>query len=149
MADLLSSRYPIDVGIPLGYALAQRRRRHAVGEADPVRIPQAVKDCVVYLYDHGKPVGTGFLVGVPTAPASKRSFCYVVTARHVVRDRAAISVRINSLSGDAVHVDAVPDTWWETNDSRVDVAAALLLVDEELISPTMVGMHQIASLDFL
>lgn len=83
-------------------------------------------EATVYVTRHGRPIGTGFLLGIPDdsdADDLRNSAIYVVTARHVVVNREGLGVRLNGVSG-LIDVEA-PD-WWDSDDERADVSVAYL-----------------------
>lgn len=74
-------------------------------------LPPHVKDIVTFIFiknPNGEivPVGTGFFIGVKSEYDPHRSFCYLVTAKHVLRDKNgeyynSIYIRLNKKNGDS------------------------------------------------
>ncbi len=114
-----------------------------------MRVPQAVRDCVVYLYDGDELLGTGFCVGIPeTDEPTSAVWNYIVTARHVVQGIPSPIIRTNSVSGEAIHIQTSPDNWWHSHDPTADVASAFLPAEPDF-KPTVVRPNQIADDEFL
>lgn len=96
--------------------------------------PQAVVFIVApQLSDEGlvrnEPLGTGFLVSVPSETHPAWSFRYVVTAKHVLPgDRSNLCVRFNTSDGDIRDIDA-PD--WFDHDLE-DVSVAFLVTPRDV-----------------
>lgn len=83
-------------------------------------------EATVYVTRHGRPIGTGFLLGIPDDPDAtdlRNSATYVVTARHVVTNREGLAVRLNGMAG-LVEADAAD--WWDSEDDSADVSVAYL-----------------------
>lgn len=114
-----------------------------------MRIPQQVRDCVVYLYDENNALrGTGFVVGVPDEAAVGQAFPYVITAAHVVKPHSKINVRYNSKSGMAESRDTSPALdWWASETLGADVACAHFCPPDLAVS--MIRPDQIADDAFL
>ncbi len=95
-------------------------------------LPPDIKKAVTFLFDENDPpgpLGTGFWVGLPKKDDPDKTFCYIVTARHVVEGRACLRVRMNlvpeSGSSELVGIDAAsgPHEILYHPNPAVDVAA--------------------------
>jgi hypothetical protein len=98
-----------------------------------MQIPDEIRKCVVfvaYLHKDGnlRFAGTGFFVGLESAEVQV-SFCYLVTAKHVIVNAAQHStdgfayIRINNKSGSFELVRAPLNAWIQhSSDTNVDVA---------------------------
>lgn len=113
-----------------------------------MRVPQAVRDCVVYLYQDEDLLGTAFCVGIPVPNEPMGTvWNYIVTARHIVQGMPSPIIRANSVSGEAIRIPT-SNNWWYSNNPTADVAAAFL-PEEPDFKPTVVRPDQIADDEFL
>jgi hypothetical protein len=99
-----------------------------------MRVPDTVKDCVVFLgrlqavggqVHELELLGTGFIVAQPSEFGDSLSFLYLVTAKHVIdglKD-AHCGVRINRVDGSAEILYPGDKWWFHPSDPTVDVAA--------------------------
>jgi hypothetical protein len=122
----------------------------------------AVQKSVAFLYaadasgavDKTKPIGTGFLVGIPLKADPKRGYTVLITARHMLdpvwakcggENPSLIFARVNkksdksALSGAGVEFvpiqlskDGMP-TWSHHTDDEVDAAVAAISVNEQFV----------------
>lgn len=81
------------------------------------RIRDNIRDCAVYLYPSRRsaeagtqPVGSGFLVGIPSKTSENCCHPYVVTNRHIVAEGATV-VRLNTRAGQTDIVEFAPEDW--------------------------------------
>jgi hypothetical protein len=93
-------------------------------------IVETLTGSIVFLFDGNRktPLGTGFVLGYPVAPGSQRVIPLIVTARHVIGDRAVVLGRFSTRTGgttgfveydlDATRKD---NDAWVHNDDGVDV----------------------------
>jgi hypothetical protein len=125
----------------------------------------AVQKTVVFLYaadatgsvDKTKPMGTGFLVGVPLKSDPKRSYTVLVTARHILdpvwakcggQNPEVIYARVNKKS-DKFGVEFVPvrlianrqATWIHHSDNEVDAAVAPIAIDQDAVDVTSIPVE--------
>jgi len=109
-----------------------------------MRIPDAVKKCVVFIgieaqIEHVPAIiylGTGFIVSVKST-IGRMSFIYLVTARHIVASIAErdFYIRANTKDGkSSVFKAGVDSKWWfhPKEDSSADVAAFPLLIPNDI-----------------
>lgn len=87
-----------------------------------MRLPDAVRDCVVYLYDGDVLLGTAFVVGHPMSDPPGSTYLYVATARHLVEGRRSLQARVNTTAGGSVLVPIPNHLWWTSDDPYADVA---------------------------
>jgi hypothetical protein len=108
-----------------------------------MRVPDTIRDCVVYIYDGEELLGTGFLIGMPVAEGSERVYLYVATALHLVDGRSATIVSLNGHSGDAIKIDTSGQPWWYSRSPTADVAISFLPGEPAAFTPTCVRFDQI------
>jgi hypothetical protein len=109
-----------------------------------MRIPDAVKKCVVFIgvevqREHGREIiylGTGFIVSVKSS-VKRMSFLYLVTARHIVANIAERDyyIRANTKDGKScVFKAGASSKWWfhPKEDSSADVAVFPLLLPNDI-----------------
>jgi Trypsin-like peptidase domain len=114
-----------------------------------MRVPQEVRDCVVYLYEGDEVIGTGFLLGLPLEQDEGQAFLHVVTAAHVVVGRSRVVVRINSTSGKTLKIEtSTALDWWVSDAEGADVAIACIRGDPRF-QITLLRPDQIADNGFL
>lgn len=99
-----------------------------------MRVPEEVRECVVYLglpvnLPDGSmamnPVGTGFLVFKRDETLENWGYSYLATAKHVAEALTGkeFVARVNRKEGDAALVKGLGVTWWyHPTDAAVDVA---------------------------
>ena len=103
------------------------------------RIPDAVLDCVFYLYKSfedaekgAKPGGTGFLVVVPSElyPHAE-PYLYAVTNKHVVL-KGYTAIRVNTLDGGNEVFDTDPCAWYsESNSDDIAIYSDLAFLNPD------------------
>jgi len=108
-----------------------------------MRVPQTIRDSVVYIYDTTGLLGTGFLVGVPLDEGSDRVFLYVITAKHLVDYSSSVIVSLNGRSGEAIKIATEKANWWFSANAAADVAIAFLPGNADAFSPTCVRFDQL------
>ena len=109
-----------------------------------MRIPDAVKKCVVFIgikkpsesIDQIKYLGTGFLVSMP-ATIPNQSFIYLVAAKHVAVEikGSDFYVRANSKSGKSAIFKGADNVKWSFHPDEVwpaDVAVLPMIIPEEI-----------------
>jgi Trypsin-like peptidase domain len=112
-------------------------------DAMAATIPTEVKKVVtfVFLADANRnplPIGTGFFLGVKNEINPDRSNVYLVTAKHVLKDKngifhAAVWLRLNKRDSEAelVRLDLTPDrVFTHPSDPTVDIAVIAALPNE-------------------
>ena len=102
-----------------------------------MRVPDVVRDCVVFIGVHEvdtttgqlfiKWGGTGFFVSVPSEGMPSGGYYYLVTAQHVVHavQNKGFIVRANTRDGKAENVEVPPNSgnwWFHPTDANADVA---------------------------
>ena len=127
-------------------------------------VPAEVKTVVAFVFAPGskpgqvKPWGTSFFVGVKDPKDEKRSYAYLVTAKHVLQneDRKSwlpkVFLRLNTLKGDAAFVE-IPinvsgnnqTVFVHPNDSTADVAVVPFLPDQKRFEFKILPMEFLTS----
>lgn len=118
----------------------------ASAEAAAVTIPPEAKEIVTFIFVRNatgqlQPNGTAFFVGVKAEQNPDQVYGYLVTAKHVIRDKAGryfpeIFIRLNRRSGDA-EIRQIPLTGKDSipihthHDPDVDLAVLPLLPDPQ------------------
>lgn len=87
-----------------------------------MRLPDAIRNAVVYLYRGERLLGTAFLLA---APGPGDGFVYLVTAGHLVMKQTNLRLRVNLVGGGIEWVPLKDDSWWEPYDIHADVAVTL------------------------
>ena len=119
-------------------------------------IDEQFRQCVVFLYEDReseevagsiikKPVGTGFIVGVPLQGHAEASAYYVITAAHVVMgsyESGILFIRLNLRGGGSKYMATDPRNDWSIHPgSKTDVAilyrGSLDDADFRLLSDTL------------
>ena len=98
-----------------------------------MRLPDSLRDCVVYVYDGESLLGTSFVVALP-ATRSPGDFLYAVTARHLVEGSRDLRLRVNRIASGAEFIPIDRSLLWTSDDPRADIAVARL-------SPTNTGFQ--------
>jgi hypothetical protein len=114
-----------------------------------MRVPQEVRDSVVYVYDGDKLLGTGFLVGMPEPSRHDQHWTYLITARHVIQGAHNLRIRVNSRDNSVLWIAVASEQVWESDGPNSDVAAALLSIDRDRLNPMLVHINMIADRDYL
>lgn len=110
------------------------------GEVRSATIPRGVQECVTFIYVNGneKASGTGFFVGVKAQENPDRYVVYLVTAKHVLKDKEqcryynSISLRINEKAGGVFTVEiSLAGNIHEHEDPTVDIVVVPVIINRE------------------
>jgi hypothetical protein len=115
---------------PSGWQIRPLTSRMPKGGAQRMpRIPDQIRECVVYIYpdeesaDEGSRAGgSGFVVGVQSKSLHERHFVYVVTNRHAIRNCKNPVIRFNTKQG-GLGILTTGNEDWQFHDNCDDLAA--------------------------
>lgn len=93
-----------------------------------MRMPDELRDCVVYLTSGGTPIGTGVLLGVPLEAWPDQGLTYVVTAGHLIGIQPPPAVQVNLVGGGTETIE-IGDRWRKSDEPGTDVAVAHVGLD--------------------
>jgi len=96
------------------------------------RIPDDNLEAIVYLYPtieaakQGLKIGgSGFIVGMRSIRFPDLMFTYIVTNRHVVKEKHCLVVRMNNPNGSTIEYESNIDVWQEHPDGHDLIVASL------------------------